>query len=156
MEKPYRQNAAVIITDGQGRVLLCRRATAALPFVQTVQGGIDPGESPREAAIRELFEEIGLRAEQLEIIAEAPEKYRYDFLPDFSGSVYERYRGQEQTFFLAQTDPSVEFDLAAHGEQEFQEVWWGTPEEFVREAWDLKRPGIAMALRAFGLLRDNT
>ncbi len=153
MEKPYRQNAAVIITDGQGRVLLCRRVAGALPFVQTVQGGIDYGETARAAAIRELGEELGLQLDQFAIIAEAPEKYRYDFLPTIMVNTrMEEYRGQEQTFFLALVDPNIEFILDAHHEQEFQSVWWDTPEEFVREAWDLKRPGIAMALKTFGLL----
>lgn len=157
MELPYRQNAAVIITDGQGRVLLCRRVADALPLVQTVQGGVDEGETSKDAAIREMHEEVGLTPEKFTIIGEASEKYRYDFRSEMSGMTnigknLERYRGQEQTFFLAQVDPNVVFDLAAHSKQEFQEVWWGTPEEFVREAWDLKRPGIEMALRAFGLL----
>lgn len=153
MEKPYRQNAAVIVTDGQGRVLLCRRV-GAFPHVQTVQGGVDPGETDQEAAVRELYEEIGLRTEQVTIIAEMAEKYRYDFSPEVIGDdpYLNQFRGQEQTFFLAQVDPNVQFDLSAHGAQEFQDVWWGTPEEFVREAWDLKREGIATALRAFGLL----
>lgn len=152
MEKPYRQNAAVIITDGQGRVLLCRRVEPA-PFVQTVQGGVDEGETHREAAARELFEEIGLKPGQFSLIAELPEKYYYDFLPELITPKLEKYRGQEQTFFLAQVDPNAAFNLTAHEEQEFQEVWWETPEEFVAQAWELKRPGIEMALRGFGLLK---
>lgn len=153
MEKPYRQNAAVIITDGQGRVLLCRRV-GGLPFVQTVQGGIDPGETARESAARELGEEVGLRPDQFTIVAECPTTSRYDFLPlQTLNERMEAYRGQEQTFFLAQVDPNVQFVLDTHHEQEFERVWWGTPEEFVREAWDLKRPGIEMALKAFGFLK---
>ncbi|MEK7459361.1 MAG: NUDIX domain-containing protein [Patescibacteria group bacterium] len=153
MEKPYRQNAAVIITDGQGKVLLCQR-TGRFPFVQTAQGGIDAEESPRSAAIREVGEELGLQPDQFSIIAECPTKFQYDFLPEVIAGDAEKkkYRGQEQTFFLAQVDPNVQFVLDAHHEKEFERVWWGAPEEFVREAWDLKRPGIAMALKAFGLL----
>lgn len=153
MDKPYRQNAAVIITDGQGRVLLCERV-GKLPFVQTVQGGIDVGESARTAAERELGEEIGLRPEQFAIIAECPTTFTYEFTPDMSlAPDFTRFRGQEQTFFLAKVDPGAQFILDAHHEQEFERVWWGVPEEFVREAWDLKRPGIEMALKAFGLLQ---
>lgn len=157
MEKPYRQNAAVIITDGQGNVLLCRR-TGKFPFVQTVQGGVDPGETHRQAAMRELGEEVGLTPEHFVLVAECPKTSRYDFLPEVIAldGVKQRYRGQEQTFFLAQVRPTAEFNLTTHGEQEFQEVWWGTPAEFVREAWDLKRPGIEMALRAFGLLKPQS
>lgn len=155
MQKPYRQNAAVIVTDGQGRVLLCRRVPEAGPHVQTVQGGVQEGEMHREAAARELYEELGIRPGEFAIIGELEEKFRYEFSPGHEYTAENRYRGQEQTFFLAQVRPSVQFDLTAHGEQEFQEVWWGTPEEFVHEAWDLKRPGIEMALRGFGLLKDE-
>ncbi len=156
MEKPYRQNAAVIITDGQGRVLLCRR-TGNFPFVQTVQGGIDAGETPMEAAIRELGEEVGLRPDQFRITGECPTTSQYDFLPEVIAGDEEKqkFRGQTQTFFLAEVHPDTTFILDGDDEQEFQEVRWGTPEEFVREVWDIKRPGIVMALRAFGLLREN-
>lgn len=151
-EKPYRKNVAVIVTDGYGKVLLCRRL-GRMPFVQTVQGGVDEGESHRAAAVRELHEELGLTSEQAEIIAECPTMSRYDFVPPLSEDPrLDMYRGQEQTFFLAKVDPNAEFDLTSHGEQEFEKVWWGTPEEFVAEAWELKRPGIEMALRSFGLL----
>lgn len=153
MEKPYRKNAAVIITDGQGRVLLCKRNDPKFPAVQTVQGGIDVGETARQAAIREVGEEVGVSPEKVEIIAELPEKSYYDFAPTFSlYGGFEKYRGQEQTFFLAKVDPRTEFVLDADDNQEFVKVWWGTPEEFVHEAWDLKRPGIEKALRGFGLL----
>jgi 8-oxo-dGTP pyrophosphatase MutT (NUDIX family) len=154
MPKPYRQNAAVIVTDEHGRVLLCRRVPAAGPHVQTVQGGVKEGETHREAAARELYEELGIRPSEFTIVGELAEKFRYEFSPDHEYTKSNRYRGQEQTFFLAKVDPNAQFNLAAHGEQEFQEVWWGSPEEFVREAWELKRPGIEMALRGFGLLKD--
>ncbi len=152
MQKPYRKNAAVIITDGQERVLLCKRI-GTLPFVQTVQGGVDEGETHREAAIRELSEELGLSPDLFEIVAECPTTMRYEFLEEMLGDhpFLDRFQGQEQTFFLAKVDQSVVFNLLAH-EQEFEKVWWGTPEELVAEAWSLKRPGIEMALRAFGFL----
>lgn len=151
--RPYRQNAAVIITDGQGRVLLCQRNDPAHPFIQTVQGGVDDDETPREAAARELMEEVGLTADQFRIINELPERSFYEFTEEANDHPnLGKYRGQEQTFFLAEVDPNVAFVLDGDHEQEFRRVFWGTPQEFVEKAWGLKRPGIEKALRGFGLL----
>lgn len=154
--KPYRPNAAVIITDGKGHVLLCERNDPEWPFVQTVQGGIDPGETPREAAVREVYEEIGLRPDQFTIVAELPEKLRYDFPPALvAGTDLDRYRGQEQAYFLAQTAHDVQFVLDTHESKEFARVYWGTPAEMVAKAWDIKRDRLEKALRGFGLLTDE-
>lgn len=151
--RPYRQNAAVIITDGQGKVLLCERNDPAHPFIQTVQGGIDDGETPRQAAERELMEEVGLTTDQFRIVDELAEKSFYEFTEEANDHPnLGKYRGQEQTFFLAEVDPNIEFILDGDNEQEFARVSWGTPQEFVEKAWSLKRPGIEKALRGFGLL----
>jgi 8-oxo-dGTP pyrophosphatase MutT (NUDIX family) len=61
----HRETARVLLVDPQRRVFLLK--THFDPEVQlpprwiTPGGGIDPGETPREAAVRELFEETGLR-----------------------------------------------------------------------------------------------
>lgn len=158
MQKKFRPNAAVIVTDGHGRVLLCEREDGVYSQVQTVQGGIDPGETAREAAVREVYEEIGLQPEQFDIIDELPETFRYEWPGDyrarFNGEKHEAFAGQEQTFFLAKVHLGVDFDLETHN-KEFARVSWGTPRELVERCWEKKRPGIAAALRAFGLLTDG-
>lgn len=148
----YRQNAAVIITDGLGNVLLCRRSEPPVGAIQTVQGGIDEGETAKEAAARELFEEVGLKEGDFEIIAEAPETYKYDWTEPPTTPRQEEYKGQEQHFFLAKVSPDAKFDLSAHGHQEFIEVFWGSAAEMAMDAWDFKRPNIEKALRAFNLI----
>lgn len=162
MPKGYRPNAAVIVTDGNGRVLLCERADATFPFlqsfprVQTVQGGIDEGETARDAAIREVGEELGLRPEQFTIVDELSQTYKYDFPAEvMKRRWFNKYRGQEQTFFLAKVDPATPFVLDADKVQEFSRVWWGTPQALADAIWDIKRPGTVAALKAFGLLPDD-
>jgi mutator protein MutT len=54
--------AGGIIVDALGRVLLLHRATDACTWWETPGGKVDPGEGPREAAIRELGEELGVVA----------------------------------------------------------------------------------------------
>ncbi len=164
MDKQYRPNAAVLITDGSGRILLCERIDTAPSIspmaggglqVQTVQGGVDHGETAREAAVREVREEVGLKPEQFTIIAEQAEKFRYEWPEDYKArfppGIVDEFVGQEQTFFLAQVEPDVVFDLETH-HPEFSRVWWGSPQELVDQCWEVKRPGIERALKDFGLL----
>jgi putative (di)nucleoside polyphosphate hydrolase len=124
--------------------------------VQTVQGGIDPGETPLEAACREVSEEIGLQPGQYKVIGQAPTKYRYDWPSVFIDQLeHKTYIGQEQEFFLIEVDPQAVFQLDTH-QQEFAEVRWGSPQELIDLAWEKKRPGLAGALKEFGLLATDT
>ncbi len=139
----------VIVTDGNGRVLLCRRMSDSTN-VQGVQGGIDPGETAEQAARREIKEEIGLDADQYEFKARLLETFRYDW-PEEMINNRDDYIGQEQTYFLIEVDPDVKFDLDYH-HREFKKVWWGTPEELVKKAWPPKRPIFKAVLKGFDLL----
>ncbi len=71
---------------------------AGLPAWQMPQGGIDPGEAPREAALRELSEEVG--TDKAEIIAESRVLHRYDLPTEIAGQMWGgRFRGQKQIWF---------------------------------------------------------
>jgi len=71
---------------------------AGLSAWQMPQGGIDPGETPREAALRELNEEVG--TDKAEIIAESRVLHRYDLPVEIAGGMWGgRYRGQKQIWF---------------------------------------------------------
>lgn len=154
----YRKNAAVIVTDGNGRVLLCERED--LPgAVQTVQGGIDDGETALEAARRELHEEIGLSDGEFRIVASLPDPYRYDWPKEVLARLrptdaFTKFAGQEQYFFLAEAPSDASFRLDGHA-REFRRVWWGAPRELVDGAWEYKRPILQAALERFGLLEKN-
>jgi putative (di)nucleoside polyphosphate hydrolase len=151
----YRPNVAILVTDGHGRILLCYRKQTTPGVtnpVQTVQGGIDPGETPLQAAMREVHEEIGLTPEMFQVIGESQAKYRYAWPNEFVTQLGSAtYIGQEQQFFLFQVDPETPFSLDHH-HQEFESVRWGSPQELVDLAWEKKRPGLSGALKEFGLL----
>ena len=65
------------------------------------QGGIDRGEDPRAAALRELAEETGIPASAVEIVAETPDWITYDLPHELVPRIWKgRFRGQQQRWFL--------------------------------------------------------
>ncbi|PRH88790.1 RNA pyrophosphohydrolase [Labrys okinawensis] len=113
---PYRPCAGAALFNAQGRVFVGRRKprTGGEPGSfewQMPQGGIDEGEDPREAAIRELYEETNVRS--ITFLAEAPDWYSYDLPPEAVGGGWTaRYRGQTQKWFAFRfTGPDSEIDV---------------------------------------------
>jgi putative (di)nucleoside polyphosphate hydrolase len=130
---PYRPCVGVMLVNSQGLVFIGRRVgsleNAANRYEwQMPQGGIDEGEDPRDAAVRELYEETNVRSVML--LAEAPEWYSYDLPDEVPAKGWtKRYRGQTQKWFLFRfTGPDSEIDIAhpaggAH-EPEFDAWRW--------------------------------
>ncbi len=95
---PYRPCVGIMLIDRRGRVFVAQRIDNPASAWQMPQGGIDEGESPRQAVLRELQEEVG--TDKAEILAESRNWWRYDLpaerVPQLWGG---RYRGQEQKWF---------------------------------------------------------
>src|SRR5271157_3035300 len=95
---PYRANVGAVLFNADGLVFVARRANfpnAEGPAGgwQLPQGGIDAGEDPRGAVLRELAEEIG--TDRAEIIGEHPDWLTYDLPPHLIGVALKgRFRGQ--------------------------------------------------------------
>lgn len=128
----YRPCVGVMLVNANGHVFVGRRIdNKEGDWWQMPQGGIDEGESARDCAVRELGEETGIAAKFIEIVAEAPEKMRYDLPEELMGKLWGgRYRGQEQTWFLARfTGEDADIDLEAHQPPEFCDWKWVEPEQ---------------------------
>ena len=124
-----RRAARVLLLNGAGRILLLRGFDPARPehrYWFTVGGGLDDGETMREAAARELFEETGLRL-ALDDFA-GPVWHESTRFP-FDGQWYE----QQQEFFVART-PSPAWDVDFSGLNEIERAsvdgsaWWSVDE----------------------------
>lgn len=98
---PYRTNVGVMLANPSGLVFAAQRLDSTFDAWQMPQGGVDAGENPRDAAIRELQEETGVSPDLVRIEAESEDWLRYDLPHDLVPHIWKgRYRGQEQKWFL--------------------------------------------------------
>ena len=116
---------------------------------QLPQGGIDEGEAPRDAALRELAEGTGVRS--AEILAESADWHHYDLPPELMGRVWGgRYRGQRQKWFVCRfTGEDSEIDLDVAGVGEFSRWRWATSEALPGLIVPFKRSLYENILREF-------
>ncbi len=119
---PYRPGVGVMLLDRAGRVFVAQRNDMPSAAWQMPQGGIDEGESPRAAALRELREEVGTA--EAEIIAEARGWIRYDYPAELVPKRGGRFRGQEQKWFaLSFLGTDADIDIATEA-PEFRAWRW--------------------------------
>jgi len=122
---PYRRGVGAVLFDARGRVFIGLRASGRFPMAwQLPQGGIDEGETPDAAVMRELEEETGTA--KAEIIGESRGWLAYDLPDELIGVAWGgKYRGQKQKWFaLLFAGDDSDFDLAAHEKPEFLDWRW--------------------------------
>lgn len=97
---PYRPCAGVVLLNRDGLIFAGQRIDRPDAW-QMPQGGIDKGETPAQAALRELTEETGVSVDRVDVLAETPGWVYYDLPPELLGKVWKgKYRGQKQKWFL--------------------------------------------------------
>jgi len=105
------------------------------------QGGIDAGETPDAAALRELHEETGLAADKVAMEARTADWVSYDLPPHLLGKVWKgRYRGQRQLWFLMRfrgEDSDIRID-SEH--PEFSDWAWMRRDDLIAAIVPFKRP----------------
>lgn len=145
---PYRKCAGLMLVNDQGLVFVARRKDTPDAW-QMPQGGIDKGETPHEAALRELEEEIGTA--KAEIVAESSQWLRYDLPDDLIGKVWKgKYRGQEQKWFLLRfTGSDADIDIATR-HPEFDAWKWAPVDELPSLIVAFKRPIYEALVAEFG------
>jgi putative (di)nucleoside polyphosphate hydrolase len=148
----YRKNVGIVLINGAKKIFVAQRIDAAGAW-QMPQGGIDAGEAPVAAAMRELEEEIGTA--KAVILGETSGWLRYDLPEELCGKLWGgRYRGQIQKWFAARfTGRDEDIDLAtAH--PEFDAWKWVEPPEVIARIVPFKRAIYEAVLAEFSdLLR---
>ncbi|WP_417514580.1 RNA pyrophosphohydrolase [Minwuia sp.] len=145
---PYRPCAGIMLVNADWQVFVGRRIDQRVEAWQMPQGGIDEGETPSEAALRELEEEVG--TSKAEIVAESTVWINYDLPPDLVGKVWKgRYRGQTQKWFLLRfTGQDSDIDIqTAH--PEFDAWRWSPLSQVVDMAIAFKRDSYTRVVAEF-------
>jgi putative (di)nucleoside polyphosphate hydrolase len=158
---PYRPCVGLMLLNKQGRAFIGRRSEGPEHVDEThvwqmPQGGIDPGEDPWPAALRELYEETNVRS--VEKLAESKDWYAYDIPRDIVGQAWKgKYRGQTQKWYaLRFTGKESEIDVERPGggkhKPEFLEWRWERIERLPGLIIPFKRPVYEKVIREFANL----
>jgi 8-oxo-dGTP pyrophosphatase MutT (NUDIX family) len=118
---PLREAARLVLVDAAGSILLVRYRDHRAParcYWATPGGGVEPGESPEEAAARELLEETGLRP------AIGPRLWTRRFRWESPQGLVE----QDETYFLARLDETAPTVRNSSPEPIEEHRWWSLAE----------------------------
>ena len=148
---PYRPCAGVMLFNRAGLVWVGRRIDTPDAW-QMPQGGIDEGETPRDAALRELAEEIG--TDKAEIVGETRDWLTYDLPPELLGKAWKgRFRGQKQKWFACLfLGDDADIDIHTVDHPEFDAWQWVAPDALVGLIVPFKRPVYAALVAEFAAL----
>ena len=140
-----------MLVNAAGEVFVGQRINSDVAAWQMPQGGIDAGELPRDAALRELEEETGLSSDLVTVVAETREWLRYDLPDHLLGKVWNgRYRGQEMKWILMRFHGSNSDVNIKTKHQEFSEWRWLSVEEVPKQIVSFKRDMYEKVIAEFG------
>lgn len=156
----YRPGVGIMLFNSSGLVFVGRRRKENIPEHlrhgyewQMPQGGIDPGEEPYQAALRELREETNISSTTL--LAESPDWYCYDLPGDVASKFSKgRFRGQRQKWFALRFDgheSEINIDEPAGGHKPEFDAWrWETIGCVAELIVPFKRPVYEKVVATFG------
>lgn len=141
-EDGFRANVAMVICNDHDQVLWARRFGEM--SWQFPQGGMRPNESPEEAMLRELREEVG--TDRVEILGRTRDWLRYEIPYKSRSRARSRYRGQKQIWFLLRfLGDEREINLAT-AQPEFDDWRWVDYWAPINEIIEFKRKVYLTAL----------
>jgi putative (di)nucleoside polyphosphate hydrolase len=154
IELPYRPCVGMMLLNRTGKIFVGKRIDQSVEAWQMPQGGIDQGEDPKAAALRELEEEIGTR--NVAVLREHKDWLTYELPPDLIGIAWQgRYRGQTLKWFaLRFLGADSEVDLKTQ-HPEFSEWKWVDADELLRLIVPFKREIYAKVVAAFSDLANS-
>ncbi len=143
----FRANVGILLSNKLGQLFWARRI--GMDAWQFPQGGIKEDEDPEAAMYRELWEEIGLRPEHVQVIASTDDWLKY-WLPKrfIRQNIYPLCIGQKQIWFLLKlvaNDDQV--NLTVSGKPEFEEWRWINYWDPVNQVVSFKRNVYEVALK---------
>ncbi|WOJ89619.1 RNA pyrophosphohydrolase [Methylocapsa polymorpha] len=161
----YRPCVGIMLLNRDGLVFVGRRRTKKTPQHlrqghewQMPQGGIDFGEEPFQAAMRELREETNVYSATL--LAESPEWYTYDLPPEYLRKSWKgRFQGQRQKWFALRfegEESEIDIETPAGGQKPEFDAWrWEEVDRLVDLIIPFKRPVYEKVVQNFGHLAGS-
>ena len=147
---PYRPCVGVMMINPAGLIFAAQRIDSPTPAWQMPQGGIDPGENPGVAALRELEEEISVTSDLVAPLSETADWLRYDLPADMVPHIWGgRFRGQKQRWFLMRYLGRDDQINLATVHPEFSEWRWIGADEMLDAIVPFKRQTYAQVIDSF-------
>lgn len=147
---PYRPCVGVMLANPQGLIFAGQRIDSEFDAWQMPQGGVDPGEPPEVAALRELREETGVPARAVEILDRTSEAIPYDLPHDLVPRLWGgRFRGQSQIWFLMRLLGGDSIIDIRTEHPEFSRWSWMAPDTLLERIVPFKRATYAQVISAF-------
>ncbi len=147
---PYRPCVGVMLVNDKSEVFVGQRKDHYKAAWQMPQGGVEKREDPRQAALRELWEETGVDPELVTVEAETEDWLPYELPFDLVPRLWKgRFRGQKQKWFLMRfsgrdTDINIQTE-----HPEFSQWRWLAADELVDNIVPFKRDVYSAVLEAF-------
>ena len=147
---PYRLNVGIMLINHDGLVFVGQRRDNHSDAWQMPQGGIDNGENPKEAALRELHEETGIPANLVQVLEVSENWISYDLPKDLISQLWGgRFRGQKQKWYLMRflgSDAEVNIQTET---PEFSAWKWIPPDALVENIVPFKKSVYQKVLSEF-------
>lgn len=147
---PYRPCVGIMLCNAHGGVFAGQRLDSHMDAWQMPQGGIEKGEDPQEAALRELTEETGIPSSAVDVVTRTQDWIPYDLPHALVPKLWKgRYRGQKQIWFLMRflgNDGMINIQTET---PEFSRWCWMPSHELLNKIVPFKRTTYEMVIREF-------
>lgn len=140
----FRAGIGAVIYRNDGKILVFRRIAPPIGEWQFTQGGIDEGEEAEDTLYREVYEETGIRREDMEEVHKYPDWLSYTYRAMTSKDNEELVEGdllrlgQTHRWFFLKVGDEYEVDLSQAPDEEFDDFKWIEPQDAVEMTWKLK------------------